>query len=75
MTASEAIRHYADLYTGELNVICLGPLTNLSEALKDDPNLGAKLKSCTIMGGNTHGVGNSGEREPELVLSGLTDGY
>jgi len=60
MSASAAIRHFADIYSGSLNLICLGPLTNLCQALKEEPSLGKKLQSCTIMGGNTMGIGNIG---------------
>jgi len=60
MVASAAIVHYANLHSGDLNLICLGPLTNLGQALKTDPHLGKKLNSCMIMGGNTMGIGNTG---------------
>ena len=60
MSASVAIRHFADIHMGDLHLICLGPLTNLAEALANEPNLGRKLKSCTIMGGNAMGIGNFG---------------
>jgi len=60
MASSAAIVHYANLHQGDLNLICLGPLTNLCQALKTDPHLGKKLNSCMIMGGNTMGIGNTG---------------
>jgi len=43
---------------GEIEVIALGPLTNLAIALRMDPALGSKIKHCHIMGGNYAGEGN-----------------
>ena len=71
MVASAAIVHYANLHSGDLNLICLGPLTNLGHALKTDPHLGKKLNSCMIMGGNTMGIGNTGESTTSFLPSFL----
>ena len=36
----------------ELQLVAIGPLTNLAVALRLDPEFGRRLKSCWIMGGN-----------------------
>ena len=41
---------------GELELFCLGPLTNVALALRMDPGLGQKLKHCYVMGGNYQGL-------------------
>lgn len=43
---------------GKIELITLGPLTNLALALKLDSNLSSYIKHCYIMGGNWQGVGN-----------------
>ncbi|KAI0238361.1 putative uridine nucleosidase 1 [Lamellibrachia satsuma] len=53
-----ALIRLVNLYPGEINLICLGPLTNVALALRLDPDFGSKLKDCFIMGGNYHGKGN-----------------
>ena len=42
--------------TDELILVALGPLTNISMAIKMDPEFGYKLKHCYIMGGNYQGM-------------------
>ncbi|KAG8586752.1 hypothetical protein GDO81_005473 [Engystomops pustulosus] len=42
----------------EINLVALGPLTNLALAVKMDPSLPKKLKNLCIMGGNIQGRGN-----------------
>ena len=37
-------------YKDDLTVICLGPLTNIANALKKDPKLAYRLKHLVIMG-------------------------
>lgn len=60
MDAPSALRHYARIHEGKLDLIMLGPLTNIAAVLRQDPNFGEKLRSCFIMGGNYMAVGNSG---------------
>lgn len=36
--------------------MALAPLTNIALAIRQDPDFGKKLKSVTIMGGNTQGT-------------------
>ncbi|KAG8586746.1 hypothetical protein GDO81_005473 [Engystomops pustulosus] len=45
-------------YEGQINLVALGPLTNLALAVKMDPSLPKKLKNLCIMGGNIQGRGN-----------------
>ncbi|XP_076105888.1 nucleoside hydrolase-like [Mytilus galloprovincialis] len=42
----------------EITLIALAPLTNISLALRFDPDFGGKLKEVFIMGGNIEGRGN-----------------
>lgn len=48
----------ANEYRDQLDVIAIGPLTNLAAAVKLDHALPGKLRSLTIMGGNMNGIGN-----------------
>lgn len=56
--AVNALLRLVNQYTGEVNLVCLGPLTNVALALRLDPEFGSKLKDCFIMGGNHAGKGN-----------------
>lgn len=47
-------------YPNEIEVICLGPLTNLALAIEKDKETMKKLKSITIMGGAFYVPGNIG---------------
>ena len=42
-------------FSGEVTLVCLGPLTNLALALNLDPELSRNLKNVVIMGGNIEG--------------------
>ena len=78
--AAEAICSYGDKYAGTLDLVALGPLTNIAVALMLDPNLPDKYRSLTIMGGAIRAQGNTSNytaeynfyRDPEaarMVLS------
>ncbi|MGI9200885.1 MAG: nucleoside hydrolase [Woeseiaceae bacterium] len=54
----QAIVDAANRYPGELELITLGPLTNIALALQLDPGIAGKIKQCTIMGGTSDGYGN-----------------
>jgi purine nucleosidase len=43
------------LFPGKLNVVGLGPLTNLALAIKSDPQFAGNLQQLYIMGGNFTG--------------------
>ena len=45
-------------YPDEIDLIAIGPLSNLATAVKIDPSIPSKLRSLTIMGGNMNGIGN-----------------
>lgn len=49
--AVDAIIHYAEMYAGELEIVTLGPLTNLAMAVLKSPTLIEKIKHVYIMGG------------------------
>lgn len=46
--------------SGEITLVALAPLTNVALAIRQDPDFGKKLKSVTIMGGNTQGTDDFG---------------
>ena len=54
----QAIVDAANQYPGELELVTLGPLTNIALALQLDPGIAGKIKQCTIMGGTSDGYGN-----------------
>jgi len=56
--AVNAIIRLANKYKGELNLMCIGPLTNIGLALRLDPTLASKIKTITVMGGTSGCVGN-----------------
>jgi inosine-uridine nucleoside N-ribohydrolase len=53
--------------TGELEIIALGPLTNLAEAFLADPSLAKEIKQLTIMGGAFSVPGNVSDA-PEMGI-------
>ena len=69
-SAAEAIVHFAHQYEGQLDIVALGPLSNIAAAMAIDPDLGAKLNSVTVMGGSPTALGNSGQGETQLGLWG-----
>jgi purine nucleosidase len=59
--ASEAIKRIVNEHhkKGEkINIICVGPLTNMAIALTLDPSLAQKIGKFYCMGGTVHGKGN-----------------
>lgn len=57
--AAVGIVRLANQYAGELELIALGPLTNLALALRLDPSLPQLVKRLLIMGGAIDGPGNT----------------
>lgn len=49
--AVDAILLYAEKFKGELEIVTLGPLTNLAMAVLKEPTLAKKIKHVYIMGG------------------------
>lgn len=58
LSAVELIEATAADADGELRILTLGPLTNMAEALADDPELASKLESVYVMGGAVDVPGN-----------------
>ena len=56
--AVDAIIQMAARYAGELEVVTLGPLTNLALAILKEPAICEQIKQVTIMGGSGLGPGN-----------------
>lgn len=56
--AVDALLDAAEKYPGELELITLGPLTNIAAAFYKQPESFKKIKEITIMGGQLHLPGN-----------------
>jgi pyrimidine-specific ribonucleoside hydrolase len=61
LRASNLLVSLADRNRGKLDVIALGPLTNLSEAIEADPLFAARLAGIYVMGGAVDVPGNVSE--------------
>ena len=57
-SAADMLVRLAHAHPGELDVIAIGPLTNLALALKLDPSLPARVARLVVMGGAVNGRGN-----------------
>ena len=58
LAAALAIIQHADAANGDLEILALGPLTNLALALLLDPTLPQRVRRVTVMGGAVTGCGN-----------------
>lgn len=56
--AVTALLTLADRYRGALDLVCIGPLTNVAAALILDRGLPAKIRTLFLMGGSKHWRGN-----------------
>ena len=56
--ASDFIIDSAYSYPGEINIIAIGPLTNIANVINKDPKIWKIIKSITIMGGSWFAGGN-----------------
>lgn len=56
--AVPALVRLADEHAGELEIVCIGPLTNIAAALAVDRDLPRKVKNLHIMGGSNNWRGN-----------------
>jgi purine nucleosidase len=86
-TAVEALLDLAASQPGELDLLALGPLTNLGAAVRIDPQVLSAFRSVTIMGGTgprlapgdadpTHGVGDPNtyhDAEAARLVAGAPD--
>lgn len=52
ISSAEALLYYVNKYPGEVNLVAIGPLTNLAIAFLLDVNFPKKLASLHIMGGD-----------------------
>jgi purine nucleosidase len=57
-SAAEFLDWLSHEYAGELEIIAVGPLTNLGLALQLDPSLPGRIKHVTLMGGAALSPGN-----------------
>lgn len=57
-TAVELLLDLSHRHSGELDILAIGPLTNLAEALAVDPTLPERIRRVTIMGGAVEVPGN-----------------
>lgn len=56
--AALALIDAARAHQGELELVTLGPLTNIALALSLAPDIATKIRQCVIMGGTSDGFGN-----------------
>src|SRR5215212_6020735 len=56
--AVDALLETAGRYPGEVELVTLGPLTNVAMALHKDPSFAEKVKGCVMMGGASDHLGN-----------------
>ena len=56
--ALEVIPTLINQLAGEIELVTLGPLTNIARCLQSDPSLAQKVKLCTMMGGIGREHGN-----------------
>ncbi|WP_158822395.1 nucleoside hydrolase [Granulicella sp. S156] len=53
--AVDVLRAIIGRNPGEITLVCLGPLTNIAQALQADPALAGKIAQITMMGGSLSG--------------------
>lgn len=58
LPAAAAIAHAARVHGERLQLVCLGPLTNLAIALREEPRLPSLVGGLTVMGGSLRAGGN-----------------
>ena len=56
--AVDALIEASRRHAGELEVVTLGPLTNIATALRRDPGLAGRIKRCVVMGAVYDHIGN-----------------
>jgi inosine-uridine nucleoside N-ribohydrolase len=56
--AVDTLLETAGRYPGELELVTLGPLTNVAMALYREPSFAGKVKECVMMGGASDHLGN-----------------
>ena len=60
VTSDDAVGFLLDMSRSrdDIDLIAVGPLTNIALAVRRDPNFLSRLRSLTIMGGAANGLGN-----------------
>lgn len=56
--AVDALIEASHRYAGELELVTLGPLTNVALAVRRDPTLASRIKRCVVMGAVADHIGN-----------------
>jgi purine nucleosidase len=59
--AWEILNEMSKTYPNKINLVAVGPLTNVALAMKLDPDFSSRLKTLFIMGGNIEAYGNTSE--------------
>jgi len=59
--AWDVLNEMSKKYPNKINLVAVGPLTNVALAMKLDPDFSSRLKSLFIMGGNIEAYGNTSE--------------
>jgi purine nucleosidase len=62
LNAAQAIIEQARAHAGRLQILALGPLTNLALALRLEPDLPSLVDHLVVMGGALDGIGNLTEQ-------------
>jgi len=57
-TAAEFIVRLVNQQPNEISLVAIGPLTNIAQAVRLDPQLPSKVKELVIMGGTLNHIGN-----------------
>ncbi|KAI6226203.1 Uridine nucleosidase 1 [Aphelenchoides fujianensis] len=56
--AASALIRLFSAHKGEIQLVCIGPLTNVALALKLEPEFAKWAQKLVVMGGNVHAMGN-----------------
>ena len=77
----DVYRELAERHAGELQVVAIGPLTNLAALLTEEPDVLRRIGRITVMGGAVFAKGNVTEtaefnfyRDPEAAAAVMTAG-
>ena len=66
--AAQAICDFAERHKGRLELVMLGPLTNLALAVHLDPSLPQRVSRLVVMGGAVNGRGNTARLAAEFNI-------
>ena len=68
-SAADFIIEQVHRFPGQITLAPLGPLTNIADAAKKDPDIIAKVKEIVFMGGSAFGPGNATRSSEANILS------